>query len=284
VQRDAIELSIHLIKEVIKVRILITGAAKGLGRGMSLAFAKKGHELVLVDIDRNALEQTVVEIEHSGAKCHHYVVDVSNHGQVNELAGKVTSEVGGIDMLINNAGVVVVGEFLDVPIEEWERIMSINFWGTVYMIMAFLPEMVKRGSGHVVNMSSMGGLAGSPAETHYGASKFAVAGMSEALYNEVANKGIRVTIVCPSPIETTILRNARYYGFDRGYEQEVWSFWSTPFDKGIAEIVRGIEKGKFLVIPGRLGKVAYYGRRISQSAYLSIRRNIYGKVLKHRVS
>jgi len=266
------------------MRILITGAAKGLGRGMALAFAKKGHALVLVDIDSNALEQTAVEIREGGAKCHHYVVDVSNRGQVNELADKVTSEVGGIDMLINNAGVVVVGEFLDVPLEEWERIMAINFWGTVYMIMAFLPGMVKRGSGHVVNVSSMGGLAGSPAETHYGASKFAIFGMSEALYNEVVNKGIKVTLVCPSPIETNILASARYYGFNKGYEQEVWSFWSTPFDKGIAEIVRGIEKGKFLVIPGMLGKVAYYGRRISQSGYLSVSRNIYGKVLKHRVS
>ncbi len=266
------------------MRILITGAANGLGRGMSLAFAKKGHELVLVDIDSTALEQTAAEIERSGARCHRYLVDVSNRGQVNELAGKVTSEVGDIDMLINNAGVVVVGEFLDVPIEEWERIMAVNFWGTVYMLMAFLPAMVKQGSGHVVNVSSMGGLAGSPAETAYGASKFAVAGMSEALYNEVVNKGIKVTVVCPSPIETTILKNAHYYGFDRGYEREVWSFWRTPFDKGITEIVRGIEKGKFIVIPGSLGKLSYYGRRISQSAYLVIRRNIYGKVLRHRVS
>lgn len=265
------------------MRILITGAAKGLGRGMALAFAKKGHELALVDIDRNALDQTASEVERASARCHKYTVDVSNRARVNELAEKVNSEMGGIDMLINNAGVVVVGEFLDVPLEEWERIMAINFWGAVYMLMAFLPAMVKRGSGHVVNVSSMGGLAGSPAETHYGASKFAVSGMSEALYNEVANKGIKVTLVCPSPIETNILRSARYYGFDKGYEQEVWSFWSTPFDKGIAEIVRGIEKGKFLVIPGTLGKVAYYGRRISQSAYLSVRRNIYGKVLKHRV-
>lgn len=264
------------------MKILITGAAKGLGRGMALAFAKKGHELALVDIDRNGLDQTASEVKQIGPKCHSYVVDVSNRACVEELAKKVTSEMGSIDMLVNNAGVVVVGEFVDVPIEEWERVISVNLWSCVYMLKAFLPAMIERGSGHVVNVSSMGGLAGSPAETAYGASKFAIAGMSEGLYNEVVNKGVKVTLICPSPIETNILRSAHYYGFDKGYEQEIWNYSSTKFDKAIAEMVRGIEKGKFLVIPGRLGKIAYYGRRISQSGFLVVRRRIYGNVLKHR--
>lgn len=265
------------------MRILITGAAKGFGRGLALAFAGKGHDLTLVDIDRNGLDQTAKDVESAGVKCHLYVVDVSDRVQVNELAEKVNSEIGGIDMLINNAGVLVIGDFIDIPIEEWERVMGVNFWGYIYMIKAFLPFMLKRGSGQVVNVSSIGGLIGCPVETAYGSSKFAICGMTEALYNEVADKGVKVTLVCPSTVETNIHNASHHYGYGKDYDDDLFRNWGHDFDKSIAEMVRGIEKGKFLVIAGRVGKFAYYGRRISHGGYLAIQRRLYRSKQKFRV-
>ena len=264
------------------MRILITGAAKGFGRGLAIAFAGKGHDLALVDIDRNGLDQTALEAERAGARCRCYVVDVSDRVRVNELANIVFAEMGGIDMLVNNAGVLVVGDFVDIPIEEWDKIMGVNFWGYIYMLKAFLPAMIERGSGHVVNVSSIGGLIGCPIETAYASSKFAICGMTEALYNEVADKGVKVTLVCPSSVETNIHNAARHYGYGKGYEEEIKHSWSMEFDKAISEMVRGIEKGKFLVIAGKVGKFAYYGRRISHGGYLAVQRRIYRSNQKYR--
>lgn len=265
------------------MRILITGAAGGLGRGLAVAFAGRGHDLVLVDIDRAALDQTALEAKVAGASCRCYVVDVSDRDRVQELADRVVSEIGGIDMLVNNAGVLVVGDFVDTPIEEWDWLMGVNFWGYVYMIKAFLPGMIERGLGHVVNVSSIGGLMGCPIETTYAASKFAISGMTEALYNELRDKGVKVTLVCPSSVATPILSTAHHFGYGEGYTQEIRRYWSMDQKKAIAEIVRGIEKGRFLVIAGKVGKIGYYSRRVSLSLYLETQRRIYRRNQRYRV-
>ena len=261
--------------------VLITGAASGIGSALAQAFALKGHTLVLADIDEQGMEKTAEAIRGSGGKSFSYVVDVTDPVQVQNFQAKVEEEVGVPDLLINNAGVGISGDFVETPLEEWRWLMGVNLWGYVHMLHAFLPSMIKRESGHVVNVASVGGLTGLPTSSAYSASKFAVVGLTEALWNELRNKGIKVTLVCPSYVRTAMYENTHLFGYDQRYIDFVKRFTIEP-EKAVAEIVRGIEKGKFMVITGLPGKIGYYTKRLSTRVALEIQGVFNRKYQKYR--
>ena len=197
------------IKDFRNKVVVITGAGSGIGRATALAFAKEGAVLVIADKDEQRLETVQGEVRALGSKALIQRTDVSDKSQVRRLSEFVIRELGRVDILHNNAGVSVGGRIEDTPLDDWEWLLGINLWGVIYGVHYFLPAMIKQRSGHIVNTSSVLGLAATPATGTYSTAKFAVTGLGEALRPEVRKYGIGVTTVCPGLINTRIVADGR---------------------------------------------------------------------------
>lgn len=193
--------------------VLVTGAASGIGLETALAFAGRGADLVICDIDEEGLAAAADRIEHIGCRVLARSVDVSNADEMKALAEEVHQRVEAVDILMNNAGVAIGGPFLSTSLTDWNWILGINTMGVVHGCHFFIPNMVKRGKGgHVINVSSAAGYSASSVLAAYNATKFSVLGLSEALWEELHPHSIGVTAVCPGLIDTPITRNARLVG------------------------------------------------------------------------
>ncbi|QNJ91549.1 SDR family NAD(P)-dependent oxidoreductase [Mycolicibacterium fluoranthenivorans] len=194
--------------------VVVTGAGSGIGRELAVHAARRGATLSLCDRDEAGLEQTLDLVRSSGANAEGQVVDVSDAEQM-AVFGKTTIEqFGAPDLLINNAGIAVIGGILDTTLADWGRLLGVNVMGVVHGITAFVPAMAERGGGHVVNVASAAGLLANPQLGGYSATKHAVVGLSEALRIELAPHRVGVTAVCPGIIDTAITRNSAYRGGD----------------------------------------------------------------------
>lgn len=194
-----------LMKDVRGKVVLVTGGALGMGRLVAERFARDGATVVLWDVDASALEKAAAEFRDRGSNVFTDVVDVSDRGQVYEAAAKVRAEAGPVDVLVNNAGIIRGGLFLEVSDEEHLKTMEINFNAQMWTLKAFLGDMLARDSGHVISMSSAAGITPTPYEASYCASKAAVLHLTDTLRNEVkaiGRKGVRFTAICPSLVST----------------------------------------------------------------------------------
>ena len=192
---------------------LVTGAGSGIGRASALAFARRGANLAICDVNEASLAATEAEALELGVSVIARRVDVARAGEMQAFADAVHAEVEAVDVLMNNAGVGVAGGVLETSLEDWHWIVDINLFGVVHGIHHFVPAMVRRGrGGHVVNVSSMAAYAASSLLPAYVATKYAVLGLSEALREEIAPHRIGVTAVCPGIINTGIIEATRMRG------------------------------------------------------------------------
>ena len=192
--------------------VVITGAGSGIGRSLAVQSAGPGRRLGLCDRDPAGLAETAQLARAKGATVVESVVDVSDSDQVTSFAKEVRAELGLPDLLINNAGIGVIGGILDTTLPDWERLVGVNLMGVVHGVAAFGPEMAERGSGHIVNISSLAGVLASPGLGAYSTTKFAVFGLSEALGMELRPHGITVTAVCPGVVNTPITQTSQFRG------------------------------------------------------------------------
>lgn len=188
--------------------VLVTGAGSGIGRATAEAFARKGARLLLVDVNDEGNEQTRLRIADAGGEARVYHADVSDADAMAALAEQIHGEIPAVDVLVNNAGIGSGGRFLDVSLETWRRVININLMGVVHGCHYFLPAMVERGSGHVVNIASAAAFLATPDMPAYASSKFAVLGLSESLRSDMAEHGIGVSAICPGIINTPIVSTA----------------------------------------------------------------------------
>lgn len=189
--------------------VVITGATSGIGRETALAFARAGANVVAAGRREERLNEVVAEIEERGGKALAVRTDVSDQQQVETLIGRAAEQFGRVDVLVNNAGVGILARFEEQAIEDFRRVMEINFWGAVYACKAAVPRMKAQGSGGVIiNISSILGRRGVPYETAYCASKFALRGFSEALRTELLTDGIDVSTIFPGAVESEIWDSA----------------------------------------------------------------------------
>jgi len=260
------------LKELRGKTVLVTGAASGIGRETALAFASEGARLLLADINEGELEETMARLRGLGVDCWAHVVDVSSREQVDRLAAQVASESGGLDVLVNNAGVFVWADFLDTTLEDWEWMAGVNLWGPVYTMRAFLPGMIARGRGHIVNIASGGGLVTLPCLSAYSATKFALVGLSETLQHEVRKHNIVVTTICPGSTKTPIIKNIRVRGLDREkLENVVFPIVNRyPASKTAAIIVDAVKRDRRLVVITAQMKAMVYIKRISPALYRAL--------------
>ncbi|WP_433208935.1 SDR family NAD(P)-dependent oxidoreductase [Nocardia sp. CA-107356] len=175
--------------------------------------AGRGADLALCDIDETGLAHIAQEVRAAGREVLTHRVDVSDANQMAEFADATHGHFGDVDMVVNNAGVGLVGGFLDTSLQDWQWLVSINLMGVVHGCDAFLPAMIERDrGGHVVNLASAAGLLANPQLSAYSATKFAVLGLSESLRMELKPHGIGVTAICPGVINTAITKNSRIRG------------------------------------------------------------------------
>ena len=206
-------------------KTLITGAGSGIGRATALELAQGGAHLILTDINRDSVEQTALKARALGVEVETHVVDVSDYDDMKALADKVNRAHGALDILVNNAGVGIGGDFLSTPVEDWHWVLGINLMGVVHGCKLFLPAMVTRKGGHVVNVASAAGYYAAPDMTAYSASKHAVMGLTEALRAEMAVNDIGVSAICPGIINTNIVATGRMHGSTGKNQQKLVSFY-----------------------------------------------------------
>ena len=189
---------------------VITGAASGIGRGLALELAGRGSDLALCDVNEEGLEETARLAEARGRHVTRHVVDVADREAVHAFRDAVLRDHGRADAIVNNAGVSVTDFVADMSYDDLEWIVGINFWGVVYGTKAFLPHLLERGDGWVVNVSSVFGLVAVPSQSAYNATKFAVRGFTESLRQELEGTGVTASCVHPGGIKTAIVRGSRW--------------------------------------------------------------------------
>lgn len=186
---------------------VVTGGGSGIGRAISLAFAAEGMAVAVVDVEAGPAEQVAAEVRATGARAMSAAADVADRAAMRALARRVDEELGGCDVLCNNAGVLSFKHALETSDSDWDWQLGVNLIGVINGIQAFLPAMVSRGGGHIVNTASIAGMAalgGTSGLLAYTTSKYAVVGLSEALAQDLADHGIGVSVLCPGGVATRI--------------------------------------------------------------------------------
>ena len=192
-------------------RVLITGGAQGIGLAMAMKFAGRGADIVIADLNEGKLPEAKAKIEALGVTVWGFPVDVTNPTSIASLKAQIAAEAGPIDVLVNNAGIVFGGPFIETPLDRHLKTYEVNTLGVVAMTHAFLPDLIERPEAHLVNISSASGFIGLPYGSTYASSKWAVIGFSESIRAELKVLGhehVHVTIVCPSYIGTGMFEGA----------------------------------------------------------------------------
>ena len=182
--------------------VLITGASSGIGRQAAVEFAKQGAHLILVARRQDKLQQVQTQLNQTAASVLVCPCDVSKKDKVAEMSKSVLKQFDSVDILVNNAGFAIYGSVTDLTIADIESQMNTNYFGMIYCIKNFLPSMIKKNSGHIVNVASVAASFGLPGIAPYCASKFAMLGFSEGLKHELADTKVRITVVSPIMVRT----------------------------------------------------------------------------------
>jgi len=215
---------------------VVTGAASGIGFAIASRAAAEGMTVVLADIDAARLAGAAATLRVAGGDVHAIEVDVSDRQAVFDMARRVDEEVGETWLLVNNAGVYFSAPFAQMPQAGWEFVLGANLWGVVYCMQAFLPGMLARDSGHIVNTSSIDGLVTVRGATSYVAAKHAVSALSETLYRELEETGsaVGVAVLCPAAVATDILGSTRHWPARLGPVPQVPAREYPPLDDVMA--------------------------------------------------
>jgi NAD(P)-dependent dehydrogenase (short-subunit alcohol dehydrogenase family) len=227
---------------------VVTGAASGIGRALAEVLAQRGCTLALADVDGPGLAESARRVESLGRRASTHVVDVADWERVVAFADEAVAAHGGVDLVVNNAGVSVTGTLEEQSIDDLRWIVGVNFWGVVHGCKAFLPHLRRRPEGHLVNVSSVFGLIGLPTQSSYCATKFAVRGFSEALWAELADSRIGVTVVHPGGVRTNIVRASRTADpAAKARMVERFERQTIPPELVAEQIARGVERGALRV-------------------------------------
>ncbi len=243
---------------------VITGAASGIGRSLALELARRGARLALADVSADALAAVASEAGGVGPRLSTHVVDVSDAGAMEALPGAVVAVHGGVNLLVNNAGVSVTGTLDEQSLEDMRWIVGVNFWGVVHGCKFFLPHLRRAaGDAHIVNLSSMFGLIGLPTQSSYCATKFAVRGFSEALYAELRDAGVGVTVAHPGGVRTNIVRSSRTADA-AAKERMIARFEKMAMepDEAARKILRAVERDRLRVVICREAVAADWAKRL----------------------
>lgn len=253
--------------------VVISGAGSGMGREMARYAARRGALLALSDWNRESLAETVDLVKADGAReVRDDVVDVADRAAVGAWASAVADQFGRVNLLVNNAGVTMTGDFEDMTYEEFDWIVGVNFGGVVNGTKEFLPHLIASGDGALVNVSSLFGLVSMPGQSAYNATKYAVRGFTEAIREEMLVNKHPVTVTCvhPGGIKTGISRNGRKTAhedaasIDRLFEEKLARM---PADKAAEIILKAALKGRARQLVGIDAHLLHHFAKLAGSRY-----------------
>ena len=243
-------------------RAVVTGAGSGLGRALCVEIARRGGRVVASDVNVEAARATAASL---GSEAHAVACDVTKREDVERLAAEGDGRCGGVDLVVNNAGVAVGGDVGVVPIADWRWIVDVNLWGPVYGCHVFVPRLRAQGRGHVLNVASAAGLLAAPGMGPYNVTKSAVVALSETLYGELAGTGVGVSVLCPTFFQTNIANAARSTG---GAEQlalvNTLMAGAKIQAEGVARFaIDAVERGRLYVLPHPDGRWIWRIKRLA---------------------
>jgi short-subunit dehydrogenase len=257
----------------------VTGAASGIGRALALELAARGCDLALADRDEAGLQAVAAEIaKGQSRKVSVHRVDVAEPSQIEAFAQAAVAAHPGLNIVINNAGVALLGQFTEIDQAQMEWLININFWGVVRTTRALLPQLSRQSEAHIVNLSSIFGIIAPPGQTAYAAAKFAVRGFSESLRHELqtANSPIRLSVVHPGGVATNIARNSRTGVGMTDNERRAQSIErfdavakTTPAAAAL-RIIRGIEKNEPRILIGNDARFMDLLQRLRPGTYWAV--------------
>jgi len=237
----------------------VTGAASGIGRALAIELSARGCDLALADRDEAGLQEIAAELARTTSrKISVHRVDIGERSEIAEFAAAAIAAHPSLNILVNNAGVALLGQFNEIDQAEIEWLFNINFWGVVHSTRAFLSHLATRPEAHIVNVSSIYGIIAPPGQTAYSSAKFAVRGFSESLRHELqaASSPVRLSVVHPGGVSTNIVRNMRMgAGLTDNERRALAIEWfdqiarTTPKDAAL-RIIRGIENNEPRILIG----------------------------------
>jgi NAD(P)-dependent dehydrogenase (short-subunit alcohol dehydrogenase family) len=264
-------------------RVLVTGAASGIGRATALAAAAEGAVLSLTDRDDDRLRQVALEAADRGATVAHAVAaDVSDYGQVRAFADQVHADTDALDVVLNVAGISTWGSVDRLSHEQWQRQVDVNLMGPIHVIESFVPPMMAAGrGGHLVNVSSAAGLIGLPWHAAYSAAKFGLRGVSEVLRFDLRPYGIGVSLVCPGAVATPLTDTVEIAGIDKDHPavQQLHRRFvrhAVSPERAATAILDGVRRDRYLVYTSREIRAAHLLQRFAPPAYALVMQRING--------
>lgn len=230
-------------------RVLITGAGSGLGQALAVRHARAGDRLACVDRVGARAEATRAGLPGAGHLA--LVADVADDASMEALRDRVLAEWGGVDVLYNNAGIASGGCLAGSSMDEWRLLLEVNLLGVVRGCLAFLPGMLERGSGQILNTASFAGLAGAPNIMSYGVSKAGVVALSEQLRAEVADQGVKVSVICPAFFRTNLLESWQGDPRMKKFGEKMMDNSEDTLDSVADAVFAAGQRGEFLILPTR---------------------------------
>lgn len=264
-------------------RIVVTGAASGLGLELCRRFARAGWTVGMLDVNATALDAAVAEAEALGGSVRRAVVDVTDAEAFRAAVDAFVADVQGLDVMVNNAGVAVGGDFLETPDDDWRWIVGINLLGVVHGARAALPALLADGGGMLLNVASAAGFASSAGMSAYNSTKAAVVALSETLYAETLGTGVQVSVAMPYFFRTGLLGTLR--ASEQGRRDAERMFATTPYtlDQAATDVLNGAAAGRLYVLaPRRLG-LLWLVKRINGPFFLRTFRRLRDRQLAREV-
>lgn len=266
------------MKDLKDKKVLITGAASGIGRATAIAMGKLGCRLFLTDINEDDLNKTVEVISSAGGTvCLARPFDVGNYQAMADFAKDVHAACGSLDILINVAGIALFSQIEDMSHNNWEKVIKVNLWGVIHGLECFVPEMIRTGNGgHIVTISSTAGIIGLPWHVVYAGTKHALVGMSEVLRYDLKKHKIDVSVVCPGAVNTGLVKTVEIHA-DRDVTDKLKRHFlkvAISPERVADIIIDAIRKRKFLVITSFDIKMFYFFKKYCFPVYNLIMRKI----------
>lgn len=259
-------------------RVLITGAASGLGLALALRYAKQGDAVACVDLTVERAEQAKASLPGFGHLA--FAADVGSDESMQNLFDQIKTKWNYVDVLINNAGIASGGPMTETTMEEWRKLLEVDLLSVVRGCRLFLPAMLERKSGQILSTASFAGLAGAPGIMTYGVAKAAVVALSEQLRAEVHHKGIRVGVICPSFFRTNLMDTA--VGNDNTKKLALKLMDTSPdtVDSVADKVFADAERGKFMILPTKHEPMRWRFKRWFPNQYFKMLLKLSAKMMK----
>lgn len=262
-------------------RAVVTGGGSGLGRAICEDLAGRGARVLVTDVNLGTAEETAEILRKRGSEAHAMQVDVRKPDQVEAMAKKANALWGGTDVLVNNAGLAVVGELGKIPVEEWQFQVDVNLMGVIWGCHYFGPDMAQRKSGYILNVASSAGLLAAPMMGPYNVTKAAVLALSETLKAELVGTGVRVTALCPTFVKTNIVRDGRIPANTGKLGNRLMAWTGVSPDAVAKTTLDALDADRLYVLPQLEARMIWRMKRLAPVSY-NVGSGVLGRVFGPR--